>query len=400
MFEFDLIQCGLLVLFLMVLGEVISHKLKAVVPSILASAVLYLILVWSHILPASVIQDSGLIHLTSIAMMFVILGMGISTNLLELLTNWRVVALAALCYICQTGLVILIISYIFDLNTAIGGLPGGAAVALIVQERAKALGHEQIVVLSVLLLAVQGLVACPLVSWMLRKEVSKELKFGLIKDMGTKESAHMEMMGKDSVSNKQSEKSISSPSENAKRNQSPYWSLLRFYIGAWIAARLELYTGISRYVFCLILGILLTRIGFFRKDEMDKSKSNGFLTLMMMTMVFNGFSGATPDMFLSLLAPLCCILFVDVVTIFLVSRLIGHFFGFSNPMRFAIGLNVMVGFPLNLMLAQDIIEFLADTEEEKAILNTKIGTKMVIAGFTSVTFLSTVGAGLLAEFMK
>jgi len=186
MFEFDLIQCGLLVLFLMVLGEVISHKLKAVVPSILASAVLYLILVWSHILPASVIQDSGLIHLTSIAMMFVILGMGISTNLLELLTNWRVVALAALCYICQTGLVILIISYIFDLNTAIGGLPGGAAVALIVQERAKALGHEQIVVLSVLLLAVQGLVACPLVSWMLRKEVTREI--GLLTDIGTNES--------------------------------------------------------------------------------------------------------------------------------------------------------------------------------------------------------------------
>ena len=90
----------------------------------------------------------------------------------------------------------------------------------------------------------------------------------------------------------------------------------------------------------------------------------------------------------------------DVAAIFLVSKVIGHFFGFSPAMRFAIGLNVMVGFPLNLMLAQDIIDFLANTDEEKAFLNGQIATKMVIAGFTSVTFLSTVGAGLLAGLMK
>lgn len=397
MLEFDLVQCGLIVLFLMTAGEVISHKLKAVVPSILASAVLFLIFVWSGILPSSVIQDSGLIHLTSIAMMFVILGMGISTNITELLSNWKVVALSALCYVGQTVLLIFVISLIFDFNTAIGGLPGGAAVALIVQERARTIGQEQIVLLSVLLLAVQGLVACPLVSFMLRKEVKRELS---LSEKNSPKEGSCASQDKPSETDSSLHTSSGNPSEKEKRNQSPYWSLLRFYIGAWLASRLEMYTGLSRYVFCLLLGILLTRIGFFRKDEMDRSKSHGFLTLMMMTMIFNGFSEATPDMFLSLLTPLCCILLVDVAAIFLVSKVIGHFFGFSPAMRFAIGLNVMVGFPLNLMLAQDIIDFLADTDEEKAFLNGQIATKMVIAGFTSVTFLSTVGAGLLAGLMK
>lgn len=387
MFEFDLIQCGLIVLFLMVAGEVISHKLKAVVPSILASAVLFLILIWTHILPADVIQESGLTKLTSIAMMFVILGMGISTNIKELLDNWKVVALAALCYIGQTALVVLINSLIFDLNTAVGGLPGGAAVALIVQEKARSLGYDQIVVLSVLLLAVQGLVACPLVSWMLRKEVSTKLNS--FEEMDTDNFTHMDR-------NESSKQNIA----EKRKSQSPYWSLLRFYLAAWIAGRLELFTGISRYVFCLLLGIILCRVGFFTKDEMDKSKSHGFLSLMMMTMVLDGFSGATPEMFLSLLGPLSFILLVDVLSIFLLSQIIGRFFGFSKQMRFAICLNVMVGFPLNLMLAQDIIDFLADTDEQKELLNRQIGTKMVIAGFTSVTFLSTVGAGLLVNLMK
>ena len=38
MFEFDVIQCGMLILFLMVLGEIVSHRMKAAIPAILVSA--------------------------------------------------------------------------------------------------------------------------------------------------------------------------------------------------------------------------------------------------------------------------------------------------------------------------------------------------------------------------
>lgn len=102
MFEFDLIQYGLIVLCLMVAGEVISHKLKAIVPSLLVSSVLFILLVWCKIIPTDLIKTSGLTHLIAIAMMFIIIGMGLSLNLKELLANWRVVALAALSYLGQT----------------------------------------------------------------------------------------------------------------------------------------------------------------------------------------------------------------------------------------------------------------------------------------------------------
>ena len=379
MFSFDMVQCGLIVLALMVCGEFLSHKLKAAVPSILISAVLFLILVWGGILPSTVIEDSGLMHLTGVAMMFVILGMGISINIRQLLDNWRVVALAALSYLGQTAILVLVISAIFDANTAFGALPGGAAVALIVQERARALGHDQIVVLSVLLLAVQGLVACPLVSLSVKKEVARYQKEKVCPQRIPEEAAKAGTMPHRTSANA---------------------SLLRFFAAAWLASRLERWTGISCYVFCLILGILLTKIGFFHEDEMDNTKSHGLLSLMMMARVLNGFSGATPEMFLSLLKPLCCILLVDVVSIFLLSQIFGKLFRFSRPMAFAICLNVMVGFPLNLMLAQDIIDFLAASPEENKWLNREIATKIVIAGFTSVTFLSTIGAGLLVQFMR
>lgn len=381
MFEFDLIQCGLIVLCMMVAGEVLSHRLKAIVPAILISALLYLALLWCKILPPTLIQDSGLTRLTTIAIMFTIIGMGTSTNPKDLLDNWRVVALAATSYIGQTIITLFVIGSLFNRNLAIGSLPGGAAVALIVQERAKTLGYEQIVLLSVLLLATQSLIACPLVSIMLRKEITRFQKSGnLITGLKNVQETVLD--------------------KRTPKEESPYRALLRLFITAWIASRLELFTGISKYVFCLILGVFLTKSNFLHKDEMDRSKSRGLISLMMMTMVLDGFSIATPQMFIELFTPLACIFIVEVISIFFLSVWFGKFFGFSKEMSFSICLNVMIGFPLNLMLAQDIIDFLVKNPAEKEALNQQIATKMVIGGFTSVTFLSTVTAGLLVSFMN
>ena len=69
-------------------------------------------------------------------------------------------------------------------------------------------------------------------------------------------------------------------------------------------------------------------------------------------------------------------------------------------MAFLVCQNIMVGFPLNLMLSGDIIKFLVDDPKEQKVLHRLIATRMVIAGFTSVTFLSTVTMGVLAGFIR
>lgn len=380
MFSFDMIQCGFIVLCLMVVGEICSRRMKASVPAILVSALLYVALLWSGILPSTLIKDSGLTHLTAIAMMFMIIHMGASTKPKELLDNWKVVVLAAITYVGQTALMILVISLLFSKNIALGSLPGGSAVALIVQERANALGYDEIVILSVMILALQSLIACPLASWMVRKEIFRYQTTN--QDKKEKElAAHLEKV-------------------QEEEEESPYWALLRMFAVAWIASRLEMICGISRYVFCLILGVALAKVGFLHRDEMERSKSRGFIMLMMMTMVLNGFSAATPALIIQLLKPLVCVFAVEVLSIFLISRMVGKKLGFSKEMSFAICLNVMIGFPTNLLLSQEVINVYARTAEEKEQLHLKVATKMVIGGFTSVTFLSTVMAGILVQFMS
>lgn len=394
MFNFDLVQCGLAVLFLMTAGEILSHKLKAAVPAILISAVLFIFLVWTDIFPSAVIEDSGLTKLTPIAIMFTVIGMGASTNPKELLNNWRVVALAAISYILQTVILIFVISLIFDRNTAFGSLPGGAAVALIIQERARELNYDHIVALSVLIMSVQGLVTCPIVSWMLRKEIHRYQREGLLaKITSSDNSDHPVSHGNHDTSLRVK------PTLASRYPQSTYQSLFRLFITAWIASRLQLLTGVSQYVFCLLLGVLFASIGLLPKDEMERSKSQGLLSLMMMTMVLNGFAHTTPQMILNLLFPLSCVLLVDVCSVLLITSVFGRLFHFSQPMSFSIGLNVTIGFPLNLMLSQDLIAAMVKEPELQKFLHKEIASRMVIAGFTSVTFLSTVGAGLLVKLM-
>ena len=98
--------------------------------------------------------------------------------------------------------------------------------------------------------------------------------------------------------------------------------------------------------------------------------------------------------------PVACVLLVELLSIALNSQLFGRFFGFSREMSFVICQNIMVGFPLNLMLAQDIIEMLVKDPSEKEVLQREIATRMVIAGFTSVTFLSTITMGMLVSWVR
>lgn len=382
MFEFDMLQCGLIVLVLMVLGEIVSHRMKAAIPAILVSALLYLGAVWTGIVPNTLVQTSGLTTLTGIAMMFVILNMGASIDLKELMANWKVVALAAISYFCQIAITIAVISFLFNRNMAIGCLPGGASVALMVQERARSLGYNEVILLSAMLISVKGLVSCPLASFFVKKEVKRRLKEGI-----------------EIKKEEEWENSLQLKSSGIKV-ESSFAALLRFFLAAWIASRLEMVTGVSRYVFCLVLGVLLTRMGFLYKNIMDQTKSHGMLMLMMMTMVLEGFSSSTPELFAKMMIPVACVLTVEVLSITLNTCLFKRFFGFSNEMSFLICLNVMVGFPLNMMLAQDIIGFLVKDPEEQNVLNAEIATRMVIAGFTSVTFLSTVTMGVLVGFIR
>ena len=380
MFQFDMLQSGIVIAVLFVIGERVSHRMKAAVPSILAAGVIFMVLLWCGVLPRDLVDRSGLSGLTPVAMMFVILSMGSSIKFRELAANWKVVLIAAVSYLLELSMIFLIVRALYGQNMAVAATPGSSAVALIIQEKARLLGYDECIVLSILLLSMQGLVACPLVSFLVGRETARLLADGIPACVST------QGPGKPDVIPEQSD--------------AGYLSFLKLYIGAWIANRLYMLTGISQYVISLVLGVILAELGIYRKNELDGTGAASFFMFIMMAMMLNGFSSSTPQMLLHMLPVLALILGTEILLLSLSTLLLGRFLGFSRVMSVALGLNIMIGFPLNMMISQDIIYFLTDDPEKRDYLMERIGMRMVIAGFTSTTFLSNMMGGLMVTLMK
>ena len=156
----------------------------------------------------------------------------------------------------------------------------------------------------------------------------------------------------------------------------------------------------NKRVTFFLLGLLLTRLGILGKNELSASKSEGFVFFLLMAVVLAGFSTTTPQMFTQMLPPLLLILFTDLVAITLLSALVGRMLGFSAYMGIALGMNIMIGFPLNMLISQEVIYRLVVDEHKRSLLMSEIGDRMVICGMISVTFLSTTAAGFLVYLMK
>ena len=222
--EFDILQSGVVILLLLSAGELLGRLCRGTVPGILLAGVLFVASCWSGLLPADLQQLAGLAQLTPVAILMTIASMGASMSLRQFAANWRVAAVAAMTYIGQVLAVFLVIGGLFGVNMAVGGLPGGMAAALIVQERARTLGYDQVMVLSVLVLTTQALIGCPVAAACIRREAKR-----LRTLPGDAQAATAEQ------------------SRPRRWKDVQYGALLRLYIAAWAASRLEMLTGISIY---------------------------------------------------------------------------------------------------------------------------------------------------------
>ena len=378
LFNFDSVQSILLLALLLYAGELCSRRMKGMLPAVLVSGVIMVALVWTGVVPKNVVELAGFSPIMSFCIMMIILDMGASTNFKELWANRNVVALAALSLAFQIIVLLAVVGAAFGRNTAIAGLPGGTSVAFIVQERARALGYDELVTLSVMLIAIQNMIGAPLVAVIVRREIRRlhalapDAAVTALREEGRKE----------------------------EKKTSSYLAFFRLAAGAWLASRLEMLTGFSRFAFSLLIGILLSELGFLKKTDLTNTQSRGLLFFVLMSMVLSGFCASEPDMFRRMALPLILVLLCDVAAICLFCTVFARRFGLTRGMAIAVGMEVMVGFPLNMMLTQDIIDLATDDENEKVRLMAQVGTKLVIAGFTSLTTLSVIFASILVMFME
>lgn len=421
MFSFDFLQCAVVILLLYVIGEFISTKTKAFVPSVFVVAVLFLLGFWSGIIPVDIIDVSGFSAIGISAMLAIVVHMGTMLSPRELIANWKTVVISLSSLAGLVALLLLVGSAVFDWNTVVVSIPplaGGMTAAIIMQGGAAERGFEMLSVLAIVVYVVQGFVGYPLTTLVLKREAKRLMK--KFPGDGT-----VCLEGKNGVGVKAGTETKAGAGAKAKANananagdqapvrkrlippipakyRSVYLSLLVVFVTVWISSRLELLTGnaVSRYVFCLVLGVIFCAVGLLEKNCLDDTKGYGVFVTTAMSMVFAGLSKATPEMFLEILGPLIGILIIGVAGLFLFSIAAGKVFHYSWEMSFAVALNALYGFPPNMIITSEVINSMTDDAQMKEYLTDHIMPKMLIGGFTSVTVTSTLLAGIFINMIR
>jgi len=119
----------------------------------------------------------------------------------------------------------------------------------------------------------------------------------------------------------------------------------------------------------------------------------------LMAYIFAQLAQATPEMLGQIIVPLAGIIVIGVIGMAIASIILGKRLGFSKEMAFAVALTALYGFPPNYILTEEAAKSLAETPKEQEYLMDEMLPKMLVGGFTTVTIVSVIVAGVFIKFI-
>lgn len=384
-----------------VIGEVVSTLTKAWIPSVFVSAVVFLIGYW-FIWPETLITDAALIPFGSTTGIYLVLvHMGTVISIKQLLEQWKVivVCLAGLAGMCLLSL--WICPMMMDRSFVISGLPpltGGIVAAVTMQTAAAEKGLADAALFAIAMYCVQGFAGYPLTALCLQLEGRRLLK---IYHAGGAQSAAgavgtVSEDGALQTNTKEGRRLIPAVPEKFDSDAVVF---LKMGIAAWIASQIGNLTGISGAVWALVIGIILTTIGFLDKDSLHRCNSYGIVMFALMMYVFDGLKTSTPEMLASIILPMIELIVVGVGGMAIFCFIVAKILKMSFCMAFATALTALYGFPPNAIITESVCTALAKTKEEKEYLMSQMFPAMIVGGFVTVTITSVIIAGAFAKML-
>lgn len=382
-----------IILLIMALGDILSKVSKGKLPSALVIVLCFVIGYWT-ILPGDLITTSDIsTGVYNICSYFLIANMATSIPLAEMKRQWKtiIVAVMAVAGICALGLTvgILIFGKLLVFST-ISGFAGGSGALMVIQEVSQRIGAEEIVIMALICGNVQTLIGYPLTGVVLRREARR-----------------MEMLcdsGKLSLLEAAKENDYGwKPFVWFQQFSSPAVLLFKLGIVTLLSGWLSELTGgaISGLIFALILGFLGSLCGFLEPNILAKAKCDGFCFTFLLAYLFSLFSAVTPSLFVTYFVKILILAVIVTLGMAIAALICSKIFGgeFTFDMCMGICFTCYHGFPVNVALTKEAIEAVVSDEEKRAVISSHMLPKMLVGGFTSVTFVSVALANVIAPFL-
>lgn len=386
------------------IADMISTKTEARLPSLFTVAVLSIAGYWTGIIPTDLFELTGISSVLVYLIYYLQLAnMGALIPIEEMLRQWKTILIALAGLIGVTIGAYFIGGLIFGSEAALMGAPalaGGIVAYEIMREGAELIGRSDLAIMALSIYVFQEFIGYPLTSFLLKKEANSLLKeFKL--DSKTIEA--------DSLEKKPDKKKLfpQLPKKYITTNTILFKLAIAGLIGIVITNSLNsaFKPGgggdfISRYVVLLVVGFILNEVGFLDTAPIKNSQIGGFTAVVIVGFsIVSGLSSVTPEVLFAMLIPALGIIVTGCTGLIIISAIVGKFLGYSREMSIAIALSALYGYPGTEILSNEAVKVVAKTSEESEYLLENILPKMLIGGFTTVTFGSVFLAGILVKFI-
>lgn len=381
----------MLILGVIVIGEIISILTRARIPMLLVFLMMYLGLLWTGIFPKDLAEKSNFATVGVILTAPLIVHMGTLIPLKVMKRQFKAVLIALSGVVVSGGLILLVITFVFDYKTAVAGvgpLTGGLVAFLLTSDKLKELGLVSLMTIPVLVMAFQGVIGMPLASNFLRRYA---LKLREATDEGLFVAATSEALN------------IEEPSPAAaavvkeSRFNSPIILLFKLFVGGALAIMLEHFTTISYSLWCLVIGIIGTRFHFYEESMMEKANAFSIAMLGLVFSVVLTMGSITPQMLIEYLPQIALILVVGAVGLIVGGFISSKLLGWHPYKGIPVALTAMFGFPGDYILCEEVSRSVARNKEEEKVIFNELLSSMLVGGFTTVTIASVVIASLLMK---
>lgn len=383
-----------IILVVYAIGDFIATKSKAIISMLFVASILFAIGFWNG-LPATIFQDSTLQLFASVTVGLMLVHMGTTIKLKELVAEWKTVVLV----LCSTIGICLGVYFIGQLvierYEALIAAPivGGGVVAFLVMSEALQKAGSNVVLFGSMVLILQGVIGFPIASILCKKEALR-LR-GMIRNGQLIADA---VEGANGEAKKSKLKFIPDVPE---KYRGANFMLAKLAIVACLAQYLANLTGnkVNMLVICLLLGVLFHEFGFLEEGAMEKANGFTFVIGAVLTNVFANLANTTPGQLVSMIKPMVIIFVIGLASCALISIIIGKIFGESWYMSFALGVTALFGFPGTYIVPSEVAKAVGETEEEQHIILQHIMPRMLIAGMVSVSIVSVLFAGVMVNWI-
>lgn len=384
-----------------VIGNAVSVKTKGYVNSVLVAVIVFLVFMYTGVVPADVTATAGLAGMVgTFVIPFCIVDVASTLKLKELKSEWKtaliiVVTALGIAVICAT-VGIAAIGRARAIG-AIGPLGGALLATTISQQMATAMNAPDVAVFVMIVLVLQMLIGLPIASVCLKQYIKAIRSNGEL-------AAYCENpdFSAPKAAAAQAEKKQSAI---ARYLESDYWvffkisvvAALAYFVGTLLAPVTK---NIVNATLCyLIFGFAAAELGLLDRSPLAKARSQGIVYFALFSLLLSTFASVTLDVMMSQIIPAVAIILMAAVGMLVFSGVLGKILKINPWLAMGISMCCYIGYPGSQIVSEEVIRGTTDLTEEESKVCTQLIVPRMVLGYFVAAITSIVAASIAVGFM-